>query len=535
MRDTSVFMPLDDYFSRIGRRRAMLLCQLPITLAMALIAFFAWVFSPDSLQNPAFLLTLFLHLVIFLACPALPWDRLPAAAFTVIPLTDCLVLALTREVGGPVLDTVGLLLAFPVIWLAVSASRTRLALAVAAPLFGTIASPLLLGNGIERAELIHMIVSPVIMSALAFTAHLVANGVLRYRDARDQQDKDLIRLHESTQHHQQLLDTVLETVNVGVWAISHDGTDILTNRRLRAERARAQQMQGPNPFVPDAGPDDPAAKDQPAQLARRGGGFTDRLVRVGTGERQRSFSAAAKPFHDADGRLKGSVLAFTDVTALVNALAARENFVATVSHELRTPLTSMLGYLELLKDDPDTEYICIIERNAQRLLTLINDLLLVASEDIEIRRHPVNLSQLVAAAALSAEHDASARNIHIGHRIQPDIHARVDPGQFTRAIEQLLTNAIKFSPEGGQVTVTLQGNSGGLTCAVSDQGIGMTEEEQDQAFTKFFRSDHAMKTAVPGAGLGLSISKAIIEAHGGQITLTSQPGKGTTATIALTD
>ena len=81
--------------------------------------------------------------------------------------------------------------------------------------------------------------------------------------------------------------------------------------------------------------------------------------------------------------------------------------------------------------------------------------------------------------------------------------------------------------------IALRGQNGGFTCSIRDQGIGMTEEEQEQAFTKFFRSDHAMKTAVPGAGLGLSISKAIIEAHGGQIGLQSKPGSGTTVTVSV--
>ena len=196
----------------------------------------------------------------------------------------------------------------------------------------------------------------------------------------------------------------------------------------------AQRMPGVNPFIVGPAQATQTMSAGPAGLALSGGSFTNKLIRVGAGDQQQSFSATAKHFHDNEGRQKGSVLAFTDVTALVSALEARDKFVATVSHELRTPLTSILGYLELLRDEPDAEYLGVIERNAQRLLTLINDLLLVASEDLEIRRRPANLSQLVEKATRGAEHEASAKGIILNDQIQGDLQAEVDPEQFTRAI-----------------------------------------------------------------------------------------------------
>lgn len=526
-------MPVDDLFDKIGRRQAVVLCQLPVTAAMGLISFFTIVFSPASFTDSVFLGTLLLHLLILGASLAFPWHRLPAGMFLIIPAADCLALALTREVGGPVLSIVGLLMAFPVIWLSVSVSKARLALAITAPLVATIASPLVLGSEIERADLLRMIVFPVIMAGLAITARLVAGGVLKHRNTRDQKDRELLHLHEATQHHEQLLDAILETVNVGVWAIDADGRDILTNRRLRADRAAAGRTPGDNPFVVGTGVTTGTTFEGPAEHAIGGASFTNRLIRVGTDNQQRSYSSTAKPFHDTDGRLKGSVLAFTDVTTLVAALETRDHFIATVSHELRTPLTSILGYLDLLKDDFDREYLGVVERNAQRLLTLINDLLLVASEDLEIRRRPINLSELLNQAIRNADHEASAKDITLTSQIHAGVQAEVDPGQFARAIEQLLSNAIKFSADGSEVVVVLRGRNGGFICSISDHGIGMTEGEQQQAFTKFFRSDHAMKTAIPGAGLGLPISKAIIEAHGGQIGLKSMPGRGTTVTLSI--
>lgn len=529
----SVFLPLEDYFSGIGTRKAIVLCQLPLMVIVTLIVFLAVLFNPITLLHPAFFLVLFLHVVIFAACLVLPWNRLPRWSFVFIPVLDCLVLGLLRELGGPVLSVVGLVMAFPVIWLSVSTSKVRVALALLAPLCATVASPFVLGDEVERSELIRMIVFPAIMGGLAITGHLVARGLIRHSDRLERKDRELVRLHGATKEHAQLLDTVLETVNVGVWAMDTNGADILTNRRLRADRTWVQEStEAINPFTVGPRQSD-GEPGNPADLAVRGASFTSRLVRVGVGEKQRTFSAAARPILDEAGKLKGSIIAFTDVTALVKAQTARDKFVATISHELRTPLTSILGYLEILDDQPNPAFMGIIERNAERLLTLVNDLLLVASEDLELRRRPTNVSELLQESVKNARPAAAARGIAIAVQIHGDVAADVDPGQFSKAIDQLISNAIKFSPEGTRVVIGLRGNNGEVELSVRDHGIGMTEQEQDEAFTKFFRADRAMESAIPGAGLGLPLSKAIIEAHGGTIGLNSQPGSGTTVTVTL--
>lgn len=529
----SVFLPLEDYFSRIGRRRAVVFCQLPLMVMVTLIVFLAILFNASSLFDPVFVVVLLLHVMILAACLVLPWNRLPSWSFVFIPVVDCLVLGLLREVGGPVLSVVGLVMAFPVIWLSVSVSKVRVAFAILAPLCATIAAPFVLGHEVERPELVRMIVFPVIMAGLAITGHAVARGLIKHGERLDRKDRELVRLHGATKDHAQLLDTVLETVNVGVWAMDTNGADILTNRRLRADRSWVQEStDSVNPFTVATGPS-AEERNSPADLAVRGASFTNRLVRVGDGEKQRTFSAAARPLLDQSGQLKGSIVAFTDVTALVKAQTARDKFVATISHELRTPLTSILGYLEIFANQPNPAFMGIIERNAERLLTLVNDLLLVASEDLELRRRPTNVSELLQESVKNARPAAAARGITLALQIHGDVAADVDPGQFSKAIDQLLSNAIKFSPEGTQVVIGLRGKNGEVELSVRDHGIGMTEQEQDEAFTKFFRADQAMESAIPGAGLGLPLSKAIVEAHGGTIGLNSRPGSGTTVTVTV--
>ncbi|WP_281449452.1 sensor histidine kinase [Paenarthrobacter nitroguajacolicus] len=530
--DEPVFLPLEDSFCRIGIRKAVLLCQLPLTVMMGLIVFLAVLFRPADSWDPGVFLVPLVQLLIPALCLVAPWRRLPAWSFVLVPVAECLAVGLLRETGGPLLSVVGLLMAFPVIWLSVSVSRIRLALAIMAPAVATIASPLVLGHAVERIELIRMIVFPTIMAGLALTGHAVAHGLIKHRERLRSNERELELLHQATADHAQLMNTVLETVNVGVWAMDSNGGDILTNRRLRSDRLWTQERTSErNPFVLDPGE---AAEPGPAELAARGATFTNTLVRVGADDpQQRTFSAAARPLHEETGQLKGSVLAFTDVTALVKAQTVRDKFVATISHELRTPLTSILGYLEILGERPDPRHISVIERNAERLLTLINDLLLVASEDLELRRRPTNVASLLEESVKSAKSEAAARGITITMEIEGATAADVDPHQFGKAIDEILSNAIKFSPEGRSVGADLRDTEGGIELTVSDQGVGMTEQEQDEAFTTFFRANHAMETAIPGAGLGLPLSKAIIEAHGGTIRLESKPQSGTTVTITI--
>ena len=517
-----VFLPLEDYFRKSGSRRAVILCQLPLTVTVAFILGLVALFSPATFSDPLFMLVPILHLAILGASVFLPWDRLPGGIFVLVPVADCFAVAFMREVSGPALSVVGLLMAFPVIWLAVSARKARVALAILAPLVATVISPFMVGGEIERSELIRMIVFPTIMTGLAVTGYAIALGVIRNRERLDRKDRELADLHQATRNHAQLMDSVLETVTVGVWAVNSKGEDILTNRRLRADRiwadgATTEEQQ--NPFTSCNG-------EGPAHLALRGASFTNRLVRVGMDGQQRTFSAAGRPLLDQSGRLNGSTIAFTDVTDLLEAQEIRDKFVATVSHELRTPLTSILGYLEISDGQPGPRVMDIIERNAHRLLSLVNDLLLVASEDLELRPRPTNVSELLRESARSAMTSAAAKDITIWTRRADEVTAVVDPGQLSKALDHVLSNAIKFSLDGGRVTLDLRQHDGSFEFSIEDQGIGMTGDELEQAFAKFFRAKHSMETAIPGAGLGLPLSKAIVEAHGGAIDLNSEPGGG---------
>ncbi|NUS37382.1 MAG: HAMP domain-containing histidine kinase, partial [Pseudarthrobacter sp.] len=275
----------------------------------------------------------------------------------------------------------------------------------------------------------------------------------------------------------------------------------------------------------------------PAARSAKGEAFTDELYWVGTEDSQRAYSVSSHGFPAAGGQEGGAVITFVDVTTLIAALAAKDNFVATVSHELRTPLTSILGYLELVLDEPGHEDIreelLVVRRNAEHLLNLVNDLIAVASERVELSMEETDLARLVTEAVDSALPKAAGAGLQLKLDVECPLPARVDPARISQVLHNLLSNAIKYSPHGGRITATARRTEDGLMCSISDTGLGMNQEEQEQAFTKFFRSARSRETAIPGAGLGLPVSKTIVEGHGGSISLASEPGRGTRATFIL--
>ena len=223
----------------------------------------------------------------------------------------------------------------------------------------------------------------------------------------------------------------------------------------------------------------------------------------------------------------------------------KEEFVASVSHELRTPLTSIRGYLELvLEADPadltpqHRDYLRIVDRNADRLLDLINDLLDVAQAEsgrFVLNRESVDLESLVADAVDGVRPGADVRQIELGLHVAAGNHARrsIDRKRIGQVVDNLLSNALKFTPDGGKVDVRLSSENGDSRVEVSDTGIGIPEAEQDRLFERFFRTEAANGQAFQGTGLGLAISKAIVEAHGGRITVASAEGAGTTFSVLL--
>ena len=240
---------------------------------------------------------------------------------------------------------------------------------------------------------------------------------------------------------------------------------------------------------------------------------------------------------EAKARAAGAAVAAKQAAA---ALAVKDDFVATVSHELRSPLASILGSLEIAakldagEADQLPDLLAVATRNANRLLHLVTDLLKISELGSTLLvSEAVDLSAVVEQSLDDMAAHAQGGAVEMISRIQPGVLLVGDQDRLRQVTDNLLSNAVKYTLPGGHVWVTLSQNQANTALTVTDTGIGVTEPDQGAVFTKFARSRNARDSRLPGAGLGLSISKEIVEAHGGTIGLASSEGAGTTVLVTL--
>jgi signal transduction histidine kinase len=278
---------------------------------------------------------------------------------------------------------------------------------------------------------------------------------------------------------------------------------------------------------------------RPIHRAVAGETFANYLVWLGEGSARRAVSTAARIMRNDDGGFSGAVIVYSDVTGLVDALSAKEELISNVSHEFRSPLMSVLGNVDLVLDEADAlspaavQRLEVVQRNAERLLSLVSDLLVSASAVLAVHARRTDLASLIDTTVGSAQTQADASHVSLSVDAPAPLWAHADPLRISQALDNLVSNAIKYSPDGGAVTVRARTSDDWVQLQVQDTGMGISEEENSRIFTRFFRTQAAQEAAIPGVGLGLSITKTIVERHGGAITCESKPGAGTTFTMTL--
>jgi signal transduction histidine kinase len=220
----------------------------------------------------------------------------------------------------------------------------------------------------------------------------------------------------------------------------------------------------------------------------------------------------------------------------------KDEFVALVSHELRTPLTSISGYLDLIVEekegltDEQRQFLDVVRRNADRLQSLVGDLLFIAQIDsgnFRLDRAETDLAELARNSYESARFVADAKGVDVLLSADPVRSFSADPGRLAQLLDNLVSNAVKFTPQGGKVTIRVAQRGDRALLHVADSGMGIPAEDQPRLFERFYRSSTTTASAIPGTGLGLAIAKAIVDAHGGTITFTSRENAGTTFRVEL--
>ena len=321
---------------------------------------------------------------------------------------------------------------------------------------------------------------------------------------------------------------ILANIADGIVAVDREGDVVLWNRA-------AEEITG----VPAA----EAIGRTPVQVLQREleseTGGTNRLVAISRGGNDVWLSLSEAVMRDPTGAVAGRIFAFRDISAEHVVEQMKSDFVSTVSVELRTPLTSIYGFAQtLLREDVafgETErrtFLEFIARESERLTTIVDALLNVArieTGDLSVSIEPTDVAAVVGDVLQTAEGFAGAN----GHRFvaEIDVHgatASADPDKLRQVLDQLVSNAVKYSPDGGTVTVSARRLDEAIEVAVADEGVGIPASERDRIFTKFYKPGGA-----PGTGLGLFIAQGLVRQMGGKMWVESEEGRGSRFTFEL--
>lgn len=240
----------------------------------------------------------------------------------------------------------------------------------------------------------------------------------------------------------------------------------------------------------------------------------------------------------------GTVSVFRDITAEVEADRAKTEFISTVSHELRTPMTSIKGYADLLMlgmagplSEQQKHFIGIIRNNAERMVTLVSDLLDISRIEagrIQLDLRAVHIHEVVGHVVNTVQGRAQSKGLSLQIDVPEDLPpVWGDSNRVAQILTNLISNAIQYTPPGGQVTVSARASGDMLEVSVADTGIGISQENQQKIFDRFFRADDPLVQETSGTGLGLPITASLVQMHGGQIWVESELGKGSTFTFTL--
>jgi signal transduction histidine kinase/HAMP domain-containing protein len=376
---------------------------------------------------------------------------------------------------------------------------------------------------------------------LARTFDQMADSLEDSRAALERQNRELakqrselIEAVRSAREGASIVRAVLDTTPDAIALLDGDGAVIVDNPPMRAVRAA---------FVAHATTLDPRL---PARLDGGNGATADdgeRRDEVVLQGGRRTFARYVAPVHDGRGRQIGRLLVVRDITAEREAERAKQDFFALVSHELRTPLTAILGYVELLVSDdaapfpPEhARHLEVIERNARRLVRLVGDLLFAAQvEGAPLLLEPaeVDLVALVRDAVELARCRAEEAGIELATELDAVERCVGDRDRLAQVLDNLLSNALKFTPPGGRIVVRLESEGPQARLEVADTGVGIPAEDQPHLFDRFYRARNATGRSIPGLGLGLTIVRTIVEGHGGTVAVRSESGAGAAFTVRL--
>lgn len=525
--------------------RRVFLRNLPGVIAIVLVWVAAALIFPELIDRPAFLIASGLALTSLTVSFLVPWERVPSWIALIPPLL------LIGAVGALAFEgvRVSIIALVPVIDLARHHGRRGAVAGVVAALGASQAEVLFAVTDLTRDGVMRLVVISIVFVTVATVVTALEERAQARRRLLARQGRALSEAYARIDVDRALLQGVVSAITVGVVVLDDDGRVVHANE--------AVERFGEVPLVPGL---DVAELGAPPEREREpgadvGADLPTYLRRTAQGE---TVTDETRWWSLADGtqvalranivrvtspRSRGlyRVLVLEDLTTEVSAVREREDFMGAVSHELRTPLTSVLGYLEMVIEDTETaetsrSRLKIAERNVRRLDSLVEDLLADAAarhafSDPEIEQ--VSVGRLVRDSVQVLTPRAERAGVTLESAVESGLVVRGDARGIGQVMDNLLSNAVKYSDDGGTVVVVAQREGDEVVVTVADDGIGISEEDQEHLFERFFRAESVRMGERRGTGLGLHLVRELVHAHGGEVEVHSDLGEGTQITVRL--
>lgn len=492
--------------------------QSPVAVSVVMLVALVLILGVDVARPRLLAIGTAIILAVSVASLVLPWHRVPAVAQATMPILDMVGVAVLAAALSGTIDTVGVLVVFPAVWLGVvfgaGGAVVGIVGAFAASAVTVLAAPVEQHAAQWAAASIVFIIVGVIVWAATVT-------VTAARAAHAANEAAVVDAERASA----ALRSFFERVDAGLLYLDERGKVVLFNTAIvgfgELARHGAGDVAGSRVFAADQVTPLPP-DDQPLARMTRGESFADFLYWVGPRGGQRALVANGRSIERADGRAAGAILVVQDVTEILRSNRAREDALATLAHELRTPLTSIVGYSELLLADDlgvaASARVEIISRNAEHLLSLSASFLDDLHGEVPLVRERLPLGRVVDDALEVMDAAPGFKDREVILDVAPELWVLADPRSIAEVLLNLLGNAVKFSRPGGRISITSGEDDAFVWLDVSNSGSRIDREDLERIFDRFYRGGNAQRGAVAGTGLGLAVSRPIVAAHGGTLT-----------------
>lgn len=528
----------DDVGGLGGRTRSVWLHQLILGASVMITVLLVQVIEPALFAYWPFSAGVGVVIALTAVAIVVPWHRLPRAAVSVIPFGDIIAIGL-MSIGTDL--RFGFFWVFPIMWVA-----THFTLVALVSALGAVGVIILLDatlNATGPSSALRFLVVLLSLTFIAITTYLSTRQTRAFKQLLRRQAKRLQGTLQRVSGQERRVSQMLNGLDTGIARLSADGEVLALNDTYVAlygiERGEPQRPGGAIEYATLRGEPVPDNERLFARAAR-GEQFADERVWLfDTRGEWHALSVSTRRLVSSD-EPESTLLIVHDVTALIESERARERLAATVSHELRNPLTAIIGHADLVLDRTDLtpkvrEELEVIAAAGERMQKLISEILATSRGVFREPTIPVaaDASRIISSSLTSFRPAAAARRVSVIDDLPPTAAVAGDGFRLRQAFDNILSNAIKYTPAGGSVRISGEVSPDDVILRFADTGIGIHSDDLDRVFDPYFRARTARESGTPGTGLGMGIIRGIVEDQGGSLFLESELGVGTTVTVVL--